>query len=231
MKEAKKFTCLTHGGEKAKGSIEGTKNEVLVWMRRTFPGIRKAADQDMMPAWQFFHRGESTTYETTDGKDLYLVEVVEEGEKSVKRISVREMHRRLKKCQELSSRECAKWMDEEVAANISRLIWKTAHLEPQKQAERFVKAGHCFHWKVLADNWLAADAANRIFHDEEALKYLLCHGLSTQNDDDADYLAQSIRHAKFIYFQVTKSFNGGFDAYIVFRITETARAIVVRLCK
>lgn len=63
------------------------------------------------------------------------------------------------------------------------------------------------------------------------MKALLFHGLSTQNDDDADYLAQSIRHAKFIHFQVTKSFNGGFDAYIVFRIAETARAIVVRLCK
>jgi len=131
----------------------------------------------------------------------------------------------------LSSDATAKWLDEEVAANVCRLIWKTAHLEPQKQAERFVKAGHCFHWLSSADSWLAADAANRIFHDEEALKHLVCSGLPTNTNDDADYLAQSIHHAKFIHFQMTKAFNGGFDAYIVFRITETARAIVVRLCK
>lgn len=131
----------------------------------------------------------------------------------------------------LSSDETAKWQDEEVAASVSRLIWKTAHLEPQKQAERFVKAGHCFHWQSSADNWLAADAANRIFHDEEALKRLVCKDLDTEHDDDADYLAQSVHHAKFIHFQITKAFNGGFDAYIVFRITEAARTIVVRLCR
>ena len=131
----------------------------------------------------------------------------------------------------LSSDETAKWLDEEVAADVSRLIWKTAHLEPQKQAERFVKAGHCFHWLTSADSWLAADVANRIFHDEEALKHLVCKDLDTEHDDDADYLAQSVHHAKFIHFQITKAFNGGFDAYVVFCITETARTIVVRLCK
>ena len=145
--------------------------------------------------------------------------------------STKSILKQWKKCQELSSGEYSKWMDEEVAANVSRLIWKTAHLEPQKQAECFVKAGHCFHWLTSADSWLAADVANRIFHDEEALKRLVCHDLPTQKDDDADYLAQSVHNAKFIHFQITKAFNGGFDAYVVFRITETARTIVVRLCK
>lgn len=79
MKEVKKFMCLTHGGEKAKGTIEGTKQQVLDWMKKEFPGIRKAADQEMMPAWQFFYRGETATYETADGKELYLAEVVDEG--------------------------------------------------------------------------------------------------------------------------------------------------------
>lgn len=78
MKEVKKFTCFTIEGEKAKGTIEGTKKQVLDWMKKEFPGIRKAADKEMMPAWQFFYRGETVTYETTDGKELYLVEVVEE---------------------------------------------------------------------------------------------------------------------------------------------------------
>ena len=145
--------------------------------------------------------------------------------------STKSILKQWKKCQELSSGEYSKWMDEEVAANVSRLIWKTAHLEPQKQAECFVKAGHCFHWLTSADSWLAADVANRIFHDEEALKRLVCRDLDTEHDDDADYFAQSIHHAKYIHFQMTKAFNGGFDAYVVFRITETARTIVVRLCK
>ena len=144
---------------------------------------------------------------------------------------VKAIHKQWKKCQELSSGEYAKCLDEEVAAMVSKLIWKTAHLLPREQAERFVKAGHCFHWRMLSSNWLAADIANRVFHDEEALKELLCEGLRTDKDDDLDYLAQSIHHAKFIHFQTTKAFNGGFDAYIVFRITETARTIIIRLCK
>ena len=78
MKKLKKFMCLTIEGKKAKGTIEGTKNQVLDWMKKTFPGIRRAADQEMMPAWQFFYRGETTTYETTNGKNLYLAEVVDE---------------------------------------------------------------------------------------------------------------------------------------------------------
>ena len=150
--------------------------------------------------------------------------------KEVKK-STKSILKRWKKCQELSSGEYAKWLDEEVAANVSHLIWKTAHLMPQEQAERFVKAGHCFHWVSSIDCWFAADVASRIFHDEEALKLRICRDLPTDRDDDADYLAQSIHHAKYIHFQMTKAFNGGFDAYIVFRITETARTIVVRICR
>ena len=233
MKEVKKFTCLDHEGNKPKGAIEGTRNQVLAWMKKTFPGIRKAADQDTFPAWQFFYKGETTTYETQNGDNLYLAEVAEDDKapKPAKSLSVREMHRRLKKCQELSSGKYAKWMDEEVAGVVSRLIWKTAHLVPWEQAEHFVKAGHVFNWIMSTDCWFAADAANRIFHDEEELKHLLCRGLPTDKNDDADYFVQSVRHAKYIHFQTTKAFNGGFDAYIVFRIPETARAIVVRICK
>ena len=131
----------------------------------------------------------------------------------------------------LSSAEAAKWLDEEVAAMVSELIWKTAHLVPWEQAEHFAKAGHCFHWVSSIDCWFAADVASRIFHDEEALKLRICRDLPTDRDDDADYLAKSIHRAKYIHFQTTKAFNGGFDAYIVFRITETARTIVVRLCR
>ena len=76
MEKIRKFTCLDDGGVKVADAIEGTQDEVLAWMKKTFPGIRKAADQEMMPAWQFFYRGETTTYETSDGKELYLAEGV-----------------------------------------------------------------------------------------------------------------------------------------------------------
>ena len=75
MGKTKKFTCLDDGGVKVADAIEGTKDEVLAWMKKTFLDIRKAADQEMMPAWQFFYRGETTTYETPYGKKLYLAEV------------------------------------------------------------------------------------------------------------------------------------------------------------
>ena len=79
----KKFTCLDHEGNKLKEAIEGTENQVLEWMKNTFPGICKVADQDMKHAWQFFC--ETTAYKTTDGRELYLAEV-EEGAGAMPRI-------------------------------------------------------------------------------------------------------------------------------------------------
>ena len=78
MEKIRKFTCLDGNGVKVADAIEGTQDEVIAWIKNTFPDIRKAADQEMMPAWQFFYRGETTTYETPDGKELYLAEVVGE---------------------------------------------------------------------------------------------------------------------------------------------------------
>lgn len=124
----------------------------------------------------------------------------------------------------------AKMMDEEVAAQAVKAIWETANFEPCKQAEEMYDAGFGFHWRILPDSWLVADIANRIFHDEEAVKEILCRDLQPTRDDH-DIIATNIRKAKFIHFQFTKAFNGGFDAYIVFRLPKSARAIVVRLCK
>lgn len=124
----------------------------------------------------------------------------------------------------------AKMMDEEVAARAAKEIWETAHLEPCKQAEEMSSAGFGFHWRILPDNWLVADVANRIFHEEDAVKEILCRDLQSTRDDH-DIIATYIRKAKFIHFQFTKSFNGGYDAYVVLRIPKSARTIVVRLCK
>ena len=130
----------------------------------------------------------------------------------------------------LSAAGTAKWLDEEVASEAAKAIWETAHFEPCEQAEGMHSAGYGFYWRILPDNWLVADVANRILHDEEAAKELLFRDLQPAHED-LDVLAANLRKAKFVHFQITSAFNGGFDAYIVFRIPETARAIVVRLCK
>ena len=78
MEKIKKFTCLKDEGEKADGAIEGSKRQVLAWMKKTFPGLRKVEGQEMVPAWQFFYKGDSTAYKTADGKQLYLVEMADE---------------------------------------------------------------------------------------------------------------------------------------------------------
>ena len=246
MKEVKKFTCLDHEGNKPEGAIEGTKAQVLAWMKKKFPRIRKAADQDLMPAWQFFYKGETTTYETQDRDNLYLTEVDEEWEvatdKKAKEDSKEEKklekalkdYRRnyAKKHPEWAKKEAAraKMMDEEVAEEVSKVIWETAHLRPWEQAEKInemCNGRSVLHWRILSSSWFAADVANRIFsHDEKALKDLLCEDLPVQKNDDAKCLAGNIRRSRFIHFQMTKAFNGGFDVYIVFRLPKSDTVII-----
>ena len=72
----KKFTCINDKRAKIDGAIEGTKTEVLEWMKKTFPGIRDHWDDEMMTALEFFYEGEITAYKTVDGEYVYLAEVV-----------------------------------------------------------------------------------------------------------------------------------------------------------
>ena len=73
----KKFTCINDSEAKVNGAIEGTKAQVLAWMKKTFPGICKRGDSEMMSAMEFFYEGEITAYKTADGENVYLAEVVE----------------------------------------------------------------------------------------------------------------------------------------------------------
>ena len=73
----KKFTCINDREVKINGAIEGTKEQVLAWMKKTFPGICKRVDSEMMSAMEFFYEGEITAYKTADGENVYLAEVVE----------------------------------------------------------------------------------------------------------------------------------------------------------
>lgn len=78
IKDSKKFTCLNDKEKKVAGAIIGAKKDVLAWMKETFPGIRKPTERDMVSAFEFFYEGEIEAYETSDGKNLYLAEVISE---------------------------------------------------------------------------------------------------------------------------------------------------------
>ncbi len=77
----KKYTCWKREDTKVKGAIEGTKEEVLVWMREQFSGLKFAdvEDEDMlMPAWMFFYEGEIVSCLTKEGETIYLVELLDD---------------------------------------------------------------------------------------------------------------------------------------------------------
>lgn len=74
LEEEKTFTCLTESGYRVPGAIEGTKEQVLSWMTRVLPGLRRAEDQELDTIWSFFCDGEAEVYETSDGDKVYLAE-------------------------------------------------------------------------------------------------------------------------------------------------------------
>ena len=76
----KKFTCINDREAKIDGAIEGTKTQVLAWIKKTFPGICKRRESEMMTSIEFFYEGEITAYKTADGENVYLAEVVEDDE-------------------------------------------------------------------------------------------------------------------------------------------------------
>ena len=74
----KRFTCINDREEIVDGAIEGTKEQVLAWMKKTFPGLRERGESEMILALEFFYEGEIKAYQTADGENVYLAEVVEE---------------------------------------------------------------------------------------------------------------------------------------------------------
>ena len=82
----KRFTCINDREEMVDGVIKGTKEQVLAWMKKTFPGMRERGESEMMSAFEFFHEGEITAYKTADGESVYLAEVVKEkGQETMKK--------------------------------------------------------------------------------------------------------------------------------------------------
>ena len=64
----------TDACDRVDAAIEGTKEQVLSWMKNAFPGLRKSDDQEVDTIWAFSRSGEAKTYETPDGNKVYLAE-------------------------------------------------------------------------------------------------------------------------------------------------------------
>ena len=68
-----KWTCWIDEEKKAKGAVVGTRKAVLDWMKKTYPGLRKVRDKEMVPVWCFFWENAVEHYQSAKGEDLYLV--------------------------------------------------------------------------------------------------------------------------------------------------------------
>lgn len=94
----KRFTCINNREEMVDGAIEGTKEQVFAWMKKTFPGMRKRGKSEMMSALEFFHEGEITAYKTADGESVYLAEV-EKGQETMKNRDKENAKRKKNSCE------------------------------------------------------------------------------------------------------------------------------------
>ena len=80
------------------------------------------------------------------------------------------------------------------------------------------------------DMWPISDIVNRLIHDEAAAREYLCDKFFHPRVKASVVLCSRIRSGKFIHFQMTRAFNGGMDAYIVFRTSKTRSAVIIRFC-
>lgn len=120
-------------------------------------------------------------------------------------------------------------MDEEIAAVAAKVIFETAHLGQFEQSGKMHAAGYAFMWMMSADKWIVADIANRVIHDESAAKKILCDRLFRPGNEDSERNCALLLDGKFVHFQVTSAFDGGVDAYVVFRVPRCHNAVIVRI--
>ena len=162
------------------------------------------------------------------------------GEKKLEEALKRYDERYAQKHPEWVEEQAAKvrMLDEEVASGVVRTIWSTVRFEPYEQANEISSEEYLFGWRILDDNMFIMDVMKKLMQDENAAKQILsediqilCYGGTAYYDEAKDVLVSSLMKSKFIHFQITQKSNGGFDAYAVFRIPESSRAVIIRLCK
>ena len=124
--------------------------------------------------------------------------------------------------------------DDEAADEVAKAILETACLQPREQAEKLEQAkgrDYVFAWMLCnIDMWPIVDIVNRLLHDEDAAREYLCNTFYREGKVESKVLRSRIRSGKFVHFQMTRAFNGGTDAYIVFRTPKTRSATIIRFC-
>lgn len=128
--------------------------------------------------------------------------------------------------------------DEEVASEAVRTIWSTLCFEPYMQAREIGSRDYLFGWRIVDSDSFALEVMNKLSQDENTAKQMLSEDIQIFSyrgppcyDEAKDVLVSNLMKSKFIHFQITQNSDGGFDAYVVFRIPEGSRAVIVRLCK
>lgn len=132
----------------------------------------------------------------------------------------------------------ARMFDEEVASEAVRTIWSTLRFEPYMQAREIGSRDYLFGWRMVDSDSFALEVMNKLSQDENTAKQMLSEDIQIFSyggppcyDGAKDILVSNLMKSKFIHFQITQNSDGGFDAYVVFRIPESSRAVIVRLCK
>lgn len=248
--EKVKWTCWVDEEKKADGAIVGSRKAVLDWMKKTYPGLRKARDGEMVPAWFFFWENDAEHYQSATGEDLYLVrgpteedrkaptpEEEKELEKALKRyrkICTKQNLERLEKERKDEEKRRETVADDEVADEVAKALLETACLQPGKQWEKLegiAGADYLYGYIFFSDDmWRISDIVNRLIHDETAAREYLCDKLFRRDVVRSVVLCSRIRSGRFVHFQMTRAFNGGMDAYVVFRVPKTRSAAIIRFC-
>ena len=245
-----KWTCWIDEEKKADGAIVGSRNAVLDWMKKTYHGLRKARDGEIVPSWFRFWENDAEHYQSAKGEDVYLVkEPTEEGRrdptpeeekalemalKRYRRICTKQNRERLEKERKVEEKSCETVADDEVADEVAKALLETACLQLGEQKEKLEGiAGAdylCGYISFSDDMWRISDIVNRLLHDEAAAKEYLCDKFFRRDVVHSVILCSRIRLGKFIHFQMTRAYNGGMDAYIVFRTPKTRSAVAIRFC-
>ena len=132
----------------------------------------------------------------------------------------------------------ARMFDEEVASEAVKAIWTTLRFEPYEQANEISSEEFLFGWRILDDNMFIMDVMKKLMQDENAAKLILSEDIQIFNyggpsnyEEAQDIFVSNLMKSRFVHFQITKKSDGGFDAFAVFRIPESSRAVIIRLCK
>ena len=132
----------------------------------------------------------------------------------------------------------ARMFDEEVASEAVRTIWSTLRFEPYMQAREIGSRDYLFGWRIVDSDLFVLEMMNKLSQDENTAKQMLSEDIQIFNyggpacyDEAKDVLVSNLMKSKFIHFQITQNSDGGFDAYVVFRIPEGSKVVIIRLCK